>query len=834
MDKKLYKLMNWPLIEEIVYSESSDPHRILGCKKAGSQTLVQAFFPKAAEVYLHWILREKDKNSGRFTDYAYDAKMEQVDEGGFFAVLVPAKKIDDYQFRVISRDGTEMSVADPYRFAPVITNEDIAKFQNGIHYTIYEKLGAHPMVLDGMEGVYFAVWAPNCMRVSVVGDFNDWDGRCHQMRKLGDSGIFELFLPEVAPGFFYKFEMKLKSGITYLKADPYANACQLRPETASIVTELSGFEWEDQEFLEERDLFQTGNAPMSIYEVCLCSLLEKDEAGVFPNYRRLATKLISYVKEMGYTHVELMPIMEYPADSSWGYQTVGYYAPTARYGSPEDFMFFVNELHKAGIGVIMDWTPAQFPKDEHGLAGFDGTCLYEHQDPRKGVSPLWGTLLFNYGRHEVSNYLIANALFWVEKYHVDGIRMDRVSSMLYLDYGRNPGEWLPNAYGGNENLEAIEMLKHLNSIMKKRNPGVLTISECQLMTSNPEDGNLGFDMAWNPGFMSDYLNYVGYDPYFRSHHHEELTLSMVYAYTENFILPLSHEEVSHGKCSALSKMPGMREQKFANLRLTFAYMLAHPGKKLVFMGQDLAEFEEWNEARIVEWKLKEYPGHRGVSNLIKELNDLYRKQKALYELDAQPEGFEWINNIAANDCYLTFARKGRKQEDTLLIVANFAGVEAEITTGVPAPGKYKEILNTDAKAFDGSGIVNSRAIASKEIPWDDRAESITVKLAPLSLSILRFTPFTKGDVKRREEEKALMQAKEALRQTREAEKLAQEEAEKAALRAEQLAREAKAARLAAKHAKESLEHARVHTMDALSAVQYETEKLAGMKTKKED
>ena len=838
MDKKLYKLMNWPLIEEIVYSESADPHRILGKHKAGSQTLVQAFFPGAQEVYLHWVTTEKEKETGKTIDYAYDAKMEQADEVGFFEELAPAKNMNSYRFKGISDAGSEKSVEDPYAFDPVITKKDVEKFQNGIHYEIYDKLGAHPMALGTTEGVLFAVWAPNCMRVSVVGDFNGWDGRVHQMRRIRDSGIFELFIPGVEVGSNYKYELKLKSGITFLKADPYANAAQLRPDTASVVADLSGFQWEDQEFLEDRELFQTGNVPMSVYEVYLGSVLERGEDDAYPNYREIAPKLIEYVKKMGYTHVELMPVMEHPLDQSWGYQVTGYYAPTARYGTPLDFMYFINELHKAGIGVILDWVPAHFPKDEYGLAGFDGTCLYEHQDPRKGVHPHWGTLLYNYGRPEVSNFLIANALFWVEKYHADGIRMDAVASMLYLDYGRDEGQWIPNIYGGKENLEAIEMIKHLNSIIKQRDPGVLTIAEestaFPLITGDLKEGGLGFDLKWNMGFMNDYLDYISFDPYFRSHHHGELTFSMIYAYTEKFMLTFSHDEVVHGKSSMIGKMPGMREQKFANLRLTYGYLMTHPGKKLLFMGQDIAEFDEWNENRSVEWNLLEYPGHRGTCQLVKALNGLYASQKALYELDDDPDGFEWINNISANECYLTYARKGKRQEDTLLVVANFSGVAREITTGVPIPGKYKEILNTDAKEFDGSGVVNGRPISSKEIEWDDRAESITVHLAPLSMAILKFMPFTKADLKRREEEKALIQAKEALRLTREAEKQAQEQAEAAANRAQQLAREAKEAKLAAKLARESLEQAMLQTKDALNLVETESKKLENMKTKKED
>lgn len=836
MDKKLYKVMNWPLIEEIVYSESADPHRILGIKKAGSQTLVQAFFPAAKEVYVHWGVKEKDKETGKIANYAYDAKMEIVDEMGFFAALIPAKKVDSYYFKVIDEENGEWKVDDPYRFEPVITKTDLEKFKNGIHYEIYEKLGAHPMSIDGSEGVLFAVWAPNCMRVSVVGDFNHWDGRTHQMRRLGDSGVFELFLPGVPVGSNYKFELKLKNGITFLKADPYENSAQLRPDTASVITDLTNFVWDDQKFIKNRKTFQAQDAPISVYELYLGSMIRKNDDDAFPNYREIAESVIKYVKQMGYTHVELMPVMEHPLDESWGYQVTGYYAPTSRYGKPEDFMYFVNELHKAGIGVILDFVPAHFPKDDYGLAGFDGTCLYEHADPRRGVHPHWGTLLFNYGRPEVSNFLIANALFWVEKYHADGIRMDAVASMLYLDYGRKDGEWLPNIYGGKENLEAIEMIKHLNSIMKKRNPGVLTIAEestaFPLVTGDLDEDGLGFDLKWNMGFMNDYLDYIKYDPYFRAHHHGELTFSMIYAYTEKFMLVFSHDEVVHGKSSMIGKMPGMREQKFANLRLTYAFMMTHPGKKLLFMGQDLAEFDEWNEKRAVEWNLLEYLGHQGVNKLVRDLNALYKEKKPLSELDNEPEGFEWINNISANDCYLTYARKGKKKDEVLLVIANYSGIEKVITTGVPIPGKYKELLNTDAKEYDGSGLINPKPISSQEVEWDDRPESITVRMAPLSMTILEYVPFSRADLKRREELKALIAAKEALRLTQEAEKLAQDEAAEAAERARFLERQMKEAKIAEKLAKEKLEMAKNNTADAMNQVREESSKLDGKKAKK--
>ncbi|MCX4306184.1 MAG: 1,4-alpha-glucan branching protein GlgB [Acetatifactor sp.] len=740
MNNRLYKLMNWPKIEEIIYSECDAPHELLGPHKAGSQTLVQAFFPGAKEAA---IVMEGTEEPVR---------MERADEDGYFAVLLPmpVKEVPVYHYVVMDGEGVSTDRGEAYRYEPLITKQDTEKFRNGIHYTVYEKLGAHPMALDGVQGTYFAVWAPGALRVSVVGDFNSWDGRVHQMRRLWDSGIFELFVPGAGPGDNYKFELKLRDGLTYLKADPYCNAAQLRPDTASVITDLYGFVWEDADFVAKRSAFQTGNVPISVYEIYLGSFTKPEEGQEYANYRTIAEKLIPYVKEMGYTHVELMPVMEHPLDASWGYQVIGYYAPTARYGTPQDFMYFVNELHKAGIGVILDWVPAHFPRDAHGLSNFDGTCLYEHRDPRQGCHPHWGTLIYNYGRPEVSNYLIANALFWVEKYHVDGIRMDAVASMLYLDYGKGDGEWIPNLYGGNENLEAMEMIRHLNSIMKKRNAGVLTIAEESTafpkVTDTPEEGGLGFDLKWNMGFMNDYLNYIRYDPYFRSYHHGELTFSMIYAYSERFMLVFSHDEVVHGKATMLGKMPGEREQKFAGLRLTYAYMMTHPGKKLLFMGQDLGEFDEWNENRQVEWMLGSEPEHEGLARLVGDLNALYKSSPELYALDDSPQGFEWVNHIAARECYLVFARKGKKKGEMLLIAANFAGISQEIVTGVPAPGRYKEIFNSDDARYGGTGIVNSRVKRSRQVETDDRPDSISVKLAPLSLCILKYTPYTQEEL----------------------------------------------------------------------------------------
>ncbi len=777
MTKKLYNLMNWPMIEEIVYSESSNPHELLGASKVANSTLIQAYFPDAKEVKVC----TEDKN---------EYKMEMADEEGYFAVLIGKKQIGKYHYEA-SYDKDEKKIfGECYNAEPVISKEDIELFEKGIHYTIYEKLGAHKISVDGEEGILFAVWAPNALRVSVVGDFNGWDGRVNQMRRIHQSGVFELFIPGVNEGSIYKFEIKAMNRETFLKADPYAFMQQKRPETASVVASVDNFKWEDAEFVKNRTKMQGIDKPMNIYELYLGSFAEPAEGEEYANYREIAPKLIDYVKNMGYTHVELMPVMEHPFDASWGYQIIGYYAPTSRYGTPEDFMYFMNELHKAGIGVILDWVPAHFPRDEHGLAGFDGTCLYEHQDPRKGAHPHWGTLIYNYGRNEVKNYLIANALYWVEKFHADGIRMDAVASMLYLDYGKGNGEWVANEYGGKENLDAIEFIKHLNSIMKIRNEGVLMIAEESTawpkITGDLLDGGLGFDFKWDMGWMNDYLRYIHFDPYFRAHHHNDLTFSMLYAYSEKFMNVFSHDEVVHGKSSMIGKMPGTKENQFANLRLTYAYMMMHPGKKLLFMGQDIGEFEEFSEKRCVDWDLINYEGHRGVAKLMMDLNRIYRKYPCLYELDGMPEGFEWINCNTPQECFLTFVRKGTKENDMLVCVANFSGVEKNMRMGVPYMGKYKEILNTDSVSYDGSGIVNPRVKKTKEMNWDGRDYAIDLVVAPLSAAIFEYQPYTKAELEKIRIEKEKQAEKERIeREKREAaEKARREKEEKERLKKE--------------------------------------------------
>ena len=757
MEKTLYDMMDWAGIEELVYSEASDPHRLLGAHETEHGVLVQVFIPTAEKVQVNWGGKQYE--------------MELADEAGFFAVLIPEKKISAYTLTVTYDNETVQEIRDPYVYGQQIPEEKLKEFAAGVCYDIYETLGAHAKTIDGVEGVLFAVWAPCAMRVSVVGDFNLWDGRRHQMQKLGDSGVFELFIPGLGKGTIYKYEVKTRSGDAMLKADPYGTYTEMRPNNASIVWDVNGYDWSDKIWMENREKTQGKDKPMSIYEVHLGSWirkpLEEDEDGdpvagsEFYNYRELAVRLAEYVREMGYTHVELLPVMEHPLDASWGYQVTGYYAPTSRYGTPEDFQYFMDYMHEHGIGVILDWVPAHFPKDLVGLACFDGTHVYEHADPRQGEHPHWGTLIYNYGRPQVSNFLIANALYWAEKFHADGIRMDAVASMLYLDYGKQDGEWVPNIYGGNENLEAVEFLKHLNSIFKKKHPGAVLIAEESTawpqVTGDVKEGSLGFDYKWNMGWMNDFLGYMQYDPYFRCHHYGELTFSMLYAYSEDFVLVFSHDEVVHGKGSMAGKMPGETlEAKYSNLRAAYGYMMTHPGKKLLFMGQDFGQMSEWNENESLPWDLLKYDKHSQTKAYVKALNELYYNTPALYAKDFHPDGFQWINCTSSKDNIVVFLRKTDRPEETLLVTCNFAPVTHEkFQVGVPFAGKYKEILNSEDKKFGGSGIGNSRIKASKKKEADGREDSIEITLAPLGVQIFSCTPVKekKADAKKADAKK---------------------------------------------------------------------------------
>lgn len=744
MDKELYDLMDWKAIEDLVYSEVARPQNLLGPHVTEAGLLIQAFIPTAAEMTV--------KLSGTGKTFP----MEMQDEAGFFAVLVPRKTVTDYTFLVTYSDGSQQELHDPYAFGSQYSESELKKFETGIYYDVYKKMGAHPMEINGVKGVLFSVWAPCAMRVSVVGEFNRWDGRRHQMKLLGDSGVFELFIPGLESGTIYKFEVKNRKGEPMLKADPYGNYAELRPNTASVVWDIDNFKWTDDRWMNARIKDSSKAKPMAIYELHLGSWIRKpisvDENGKeivgseFYNYREIAPRLAEYVKEMGYTHVELMPVMEHPLDASWGYQVTGYYAPTSRYGTPDDFMYFMNYLHEQEIGVILDWVPAHFPRDAYGMACFDGSCVYEHQDPRQGSHPHWGTLIYNYGRPQVKNFLIANALFWAEQYHADGIRMDAVASMLYLDYGKNDGEWVANIYGGHENLEAVEFLKHLNSVFKGRKNGAVLIAEESTawpkITGDVKDDGLGFDYKWNMGWMNDFIGYMKYDPYFRNHHYGELTFSMLYAYSEDFVLVFSHDEVVHGKCSMLCKMPGdTYEAKANNLRAAYGFMYGHPGKKLLFMGQEFAQVSEWNENEELPWDILDYPVHKNTQEYVKALNHLYKTQPALYQKDFHPDGFEWINCSRSEDNIVSFLRKTDKPEETLLFICNFAPVEHEkFQVGVPFYGKFKEILNSDATDFGGSGKGNSRVKTCKQEEWDDRENSLVIDLPPMCTLVFSCTP----------------------------------------------------------------------------------------------
>lgn len=736
MQEKLYKLMDWGFIEGIVYSEEDNPHRGLGVHRMGANLVFQTFQPGAVSVNI--LLREEKKI----------LPMEMADEAGYFAAMMFYRKIGSYQYEVCYEDGKKVIKEDAYRFLPQMSAQDTDKLEAGIHYSLYEKLGAHVTEIDGVKGCEFAVWAPNALRVSVVGDFNGWDGRVHQMRRLWDSGVYEIFVPEAKEGDCYKFELKVKGGLTYLKADPFAFGAEARGDAASVIRDIGHFDWTDGAWLKERKERQAITAPMNIYELHLGSFaLEETESGetAFFSYREIAKRLVPYVKEMGYTHVEFMPVMEHTKEDLWGYETSAYYAPASAYGTPADFQYLVNELHKAGIGVFLDWAPGWFPKNREGLSDFDGTCLYEHLNERKKNHPFRNVKLYNYGRNEVKNFLIANAMFWVEKYHVDGIRMVSVDSMLYLDYGKADGQWIPNMYGSNENLEALEFIKHVNSMMKKINPGVLMIAEdysgwAGVTGSLKEDG-LGFDYKWNNSWTGGYLSYIKYDPYFRAHHQEELTLSMVYAYSEKFILPFDHDAVSGGG-SLYQNMPGQAEDKLAGLRLTYAYQMTHPGKKLLFMGQEFGERERWRADRAVSRTLFEEEGHEELLTMVRELNHFYLAHPALYQEDHKESGFRWVDCIDHENCKLTFLRKAGKPKtgmEKLFIVCNFAGIDREVQIGVPEMGKYKEIFNTDDTRFGGEGYINPRARRATAKKADGCEQSIKVKMAALSVSIWQVT-----------------------------------------------------------------------------------------------
>ena len=727
--RKAIFAINWMEVDALVQGIHNNPHHILGMHECIDDLYINAYLPGAKVVNAIEVSTKKK----------YTLVSERVP--GFFSVVIKDKKPFEYKLNVRFDNGDEVTYFDPYVFEPVIDPIDISLFNEGKHYSIYEKMGAHPMTVDGVEGVLFAVWAPNADRVSVVGNFNNWDGRRHPMRKLDYSGIYELFIPGKLVGEIYKYEIKAKSGQVFMKSDPYAFSSEVRPANASRIVDIS-YKWKDTAWMEKRETKDTDAQPMAIYEMHLGSWKRPTDGREFFNYRDIASLLADYLLMMNYNYVELMPIMEHPYDPSWGYQVTGYYAPTSRYGSPADFMYFVDYLHSKGIGVILDWVPAHFPKDEHGLGRFDGTALYEHEDPKRGEHPHWGTYIYNYGRNEVRNFLVANALYWAEKYHIDGIRIDAVASMLYLDYGRGDGEWLPNIYGGKENLEAIDFIKELNSKMHELHKGVIMIAEestaWPMMTHPVEAGGLGFDYKWNMGWMNDFLNYMKLDPLYRKYHHNDLTFSMVYAYSEKFILVLSHDEVVHEKGSMIAKMPGGYEDKFSNLRVAYGYMMTHPGKKLLFMGQEIAQFTEFNENAEVDWSLFEFDAHVFMQGYVKELNELYKTEPALYELDSSPEGFTWINCNSANTSLLSYVRKGKKESDTLLIICNFTPMEHKAyKLATPSGGRWQEIFSSDNNRYGGEGRNNKTVKQAKKAECDGQEHYISVTVPPLSISVFK-------------------------------------------------------------------------------------------------
>lgn len=723
---------------QIIANESSDPHHILGMHEVTvakkTCVAVRAFMPNAKFIS---VVDEKNPKK--------QYPLAKIQEDGFFEVILPERdqwfayflEIEDYA-------GNKWQTKDQYSFAPTVSDYDRYLFGAGNHYEIYKKLGAHLTSVQGVPGAAFAVWAPNAKGVSVVGSFNDWDGRRNQMRVLGESGIWELFIPGLAQFDQYKFQIKTEWGEQLQKADPYANFAEVRPATASVLFDIDQYEWKDQQWLEERKETRQRKKPMNIYEVHLGSFMRIPEEGNRPlTYREAADKLVSYVVSMGFSHIELMPVEEHPFDGSWGYQVTGYYAPTSRFGTPLDFKYFIDVCHQKGIGVILDWVPAHFPKDAHGLARFDGTCLYEHSDPRKGEHPDWGTLIFNYGRNEVRNFLIANAVFWAKEYHLDGLRVDAVASMLYLDYGKQDGGWIPNIHGSRENLEAVEFLKHMNSIIDKELPGVLMIAEESTAwagVSHPaKDGGLGFHLKWNMGWMNDFLTYIEKDPIYRKFHHGELTFSMVYAYTENFILVLSHDEVVHGKGSMIEKMPGDLWQKFANLRGAYGFMYFHPGKKLMFMGSEFAQFSEWSEAKSLDWHLLEYASHKQMQTYVSDLNQFYQSTPSLWQKDFDPTGFQWIDCNDNQRSIVSFIRQGETPEDFLVILCNFTPeTHMDFRVGVPKAGCYQEIFNSDQEKYGGSGIVNPERSQSEPREWNGYSDSIPLRLPPLGVSVWKW------------------------------------------------------------------------------------------------
>jgi 1,4-alpha-glucan branching enzyme len=737
-------------LADLVAGRNRDPFAILGphiederlrpseasapSGQAPGGTVVRAFQPAARSIDVY------------LPSTAEIRPMTRLDLAGVFEAVVASagEPVPDYRLRVTYPGPRAVEIDDPYRYGRVLTDYDMHLLGEGTHYRSFEKLGAHRIRVGSTTGVHFAVWAPSADRVSVIGDFNGWDGRVHAMRLLVPNGIWEIFIPDLPDGEKYKFEIRAASGALRQKSDPYGLAFEVPPRSASVVRDISRHQWRDDRWMSRRRDQDGGySRPMAIYEVHLGSWARVPEEGSrFLSYREMAHRLVPYVKDLGFSHIELLPVMEHPFAGSWGYQVLGFFAPTSRFGPPEDFKYFVDACHQADLGVILDWVPGHFPKDDHGLARFDGTALYEHADPRQGEHQDWGTLIFNYGRTEVRNFLLSNALFWLDEYHVDGLRVDAVASMLYLDYSRRPGQWIPNQFGGRENLDAVTFLQELNRLTHVQYPGTITAAEestaWPAVTRPPHVGGLGFDYKWNMGWMHDILQYAHEDPVHRRWHHNLVTFSMIYAYTENFILPFSHDEVVHGKGSMLDKIPGDAWQKHATLRTLYGYMYGHPGKKLMFMGSELGMWSEWSHDHSLDWHLLDEPSHAGLRRYIQDLNWRYRAEPALYECDFEPDGFRWIDCNDNENSVVSFVRYARDKGDFVVMLFNFTPVpRAEYRIGVPQPGWYAELLNSDSTTYGGSNVGNAGGVASEPVPAHGFDQSVRLLVPPLACLMLK-------------------------------------------------------------------------------------------------
>ncbi len=730
--------MNAKDINKLISGCHNDPFSCLGLHKIGRKTLLRVFAPQAISVDVY--LRNGRKPL---------LSLKEIENSGVFEGHVPASKIKaGYTLDACFKNGSHRFI-DPYCFPASLGELDLYLLSEGKHVNAFNVMGAHVMTHDGVRGTRFTVWAPNATSVCVAGDFNHWNSLKHPMHSHGGSGIWELFVPEVEDGVAYKYALRDKVGnLLPLKADPFGFGAEIRPNSASVIRDLKTYEWDDKDWIQARKNRHHREAPISIYEVHLGSWQRTEENG-FLSYQDLADKLIPYVKTLGFTHLELMPITEHPFDGSWGYQPIGLYAPTARHGTPNDFKAFIDACHQADLGIILDWVPGHFPSDEHGLAEFDGTHLYEHADPRKGFHPDWNTLIFNFGRREVVNYLVANARFWLEEYHLDGLRVDAVASMLYLDYSRDDGEWLPNADGGNQNWEAVKFLQSMNADAYNAGAGmgggIFTVAEESTawpgVTAPTDHDGLGFGFKWNMGWMNDTLQYMSEDPINRRYHHHNMTFGIDYAFSENYILPLSHDEVVHGKGSLLARMPGDPWQKFANLRAYYGFMWGHPGKKLLFMGCEFGQDAEWKEDGSLDWHLTDFPEHKNIQKLISDLNTLYCQTPALHEQDCVSDGFEWMDGGAQADNVLSFIRWDKSRETPCLIVSNFSPVpRQDYNIGVPKSGHWDEVLNTDSSHYGGSGVGNMGGFETTSIPNHGQPQSLKLTLPPLATLIFKFKP----------------------------------------------------------------------------------------------